>query len=277
MNVSIPGVPAVLSRERWQAVQRAMVMRPSEQPQEKRVYPLTGRMVAPCGQAYQGMRRGDTGQVQYRDSGKIWRGVADWKPCTCARQDAPTIEARVFAEVAKLLSDPDRLQALAAEYLGSTGSAEDQEAELGKLDTAITSMRQRMANALAMHIKAGTDMAIFEAAMNQLNGELEALEKRRDDIARYLSETADRQEAMTSIGGLAARVAGRLDSFSLTEWKELLELLNVRIEVLDASKAPAIRITGTVTDTGFGTARDPGTDTALSRCSPYWSQVEDYG
>ena len=82
------------------------------------------------------------------------------------------------------------------------------------------------------------------------------------------SQPADRQEQMTSLGGLAARVAGRLDSFTQIEWKELLELLNVRIEVLDASKAPAIRITGTVTDTGFGTARDVGTDTRLSRCSP---------
>src|SRR6185312_12225854 len=98
--------PAVLSRERWDAVQRAMVMRPSERTQEKRTYPLTGRMVAPCGQPYQGMRRGDTGQVQYRDSGKIWRGVPGWKPCDCARLDAPVMEGRVWAEVCKLLSDP---------------------------------------------------------------------------------------------------------------------------------------------------------------------------
>ena len=276
-RVEIPGVPAVLPRERWDAVQRAMVMRPSERSQEKRVYPLTGRMVAPCGQVYQGMRRGDTGQVQYRDSGKIWRGVPAWKPCDCARLDAPTMERRVWAEVCKLLSDPDRLQALAADYLGSTGSAGDQEAELARLDTATASMRHRMASAMAMHIKAGTDMTIFEAAMEQLNGELGALEKRRDDIARYLAETEERQEQMASLGGIAARVAGRLDSMTLEDQKEVLGLLNVRVEVLDNSKAPAIRIAGTVTDIGLCGTRDVAPGAPLSRCSPYWSQVEDYG
>jgi DNA invertase Pin-like site-specific DNA recombinase len=269
--VIIPDVPAVLTRERWQAVQRAMVMRPSEPSQGKRVYPLTGRMVAPCGQAYQGMRRGDTGQVQYRDSGKIWRGSPDWKPCSCARLDAPTIEERVFAEVKALLSSPARLEALAASYLGSAGSADEQQAELAKLDRDIERLRDRITTQLAALIRAGIDPDQVASAIAQLNDEASALEKRRDDIARYLDETADRQEQMTSLGGLSARVAGRLDSMSLDEQKELLDLLNVRIEVLDTSKTPAIRITGTVTAIGC----DLATEERLSRCSPYWSQVED--
>ena len=124
-------------------------------------------------------------------------------------------------------------------------------------------------------VRAGIDPDQVASAIAQLNDEASALEKRRDDIARYLEETADRQEQMTSLGGLSARVAGRLGSMTLTEQKELLDLLNVRIEVLDTSKTPAIRITGTVTDTGFGAAGDVGAEAPLSRCSPYWSQVED--
>jgi hypothetical protein len=55
----------------------------------------------------------------------------------------------------------------------------------------------------------------------------------------------------SSLDGLAARAAGRLGSMTLDEQRETLGLLNVRVEVLDNTKAPALRITGTVADLGL--------------------------
>jgi hypothetical protein len=255
-----------------------MVLRPSEKATDKRTYPLTGRMVAPCGGAFQGGSRSDSagpGAVQYKCSGKVWRGDPDWQRCGCARLNAPEIEARVWAEVSALLSDPGRLEALAAGYLGADGDTASQEAELKKLDRDATALQGRMTNAMATWIKSGSDQSIFDAAMEQLNEELAALTKRRDDIARYLAESEQAREQMTSLGGLAGRVSGRLGSMSLDEQREVLDLLDVRIEVLDSTKSPAIRITGTVVDFALGC--DPGTTPSWSRCSPVWSQVEDYG
>ena len=56
---------------------------------------------------------------------------------------------------------------------------------------------------------------------------------------------------MTSLDGLASRAAGRLGSMTLAEQREVLDLLNVRVEVLDNTKSPALRITGTVADLGL--------------------------
>lgn len=243
-------VPAVLSPERWDAVQRALALRPSAEASERRTYSLTGRMATPCGLTYQGIRRSDSGAVQYKCKGKVWQGSPDWKPCDCARLDAATMERRVWAEVASLLSDPARLQALTADYLATTGDREAQEAELDRLDREVAALRQRMSGAVATHIRAGTDPAVVAAAMEQLNGDLAALSKRRDSIARYLADSEQVHQQMTSLDSLAARAAGRLRSMSPDEQREVLDLLGVRVEVLDNTKAPAIRITGTVADIG---------------------------
>jgi hypothetical protein len=40
---------------------------------------------------------------------------------------------------------------------------------------------------------------------------------------------------------------------TLAEQREVLDLLNVRVEVLDNTKSPALRITGTVADFGATT------------------------
>ena len=101
-------------------------------------------MASPCGLNYQGRLRGDSGTAQLKCKGKVWRGSADWKPCDCAYLDAEEMEQRVWAEVAALLTDPARLRALANDYLAASGNAEDQEAELDRLDRDIATLRQRM-------------------------------------------------------------------------------------------------------------------------------------
>jgi hypothetical protein len=50
--VQIPGVPAVLSPERFAQVQEALGHRHSKLPAAKRTYPLTGRLTSPCGRGY---------------------------------------------------------------------------------------------------------------------------------------------------------------------------------------------------------------------------------
>jgi hypothetical protein len=105
----------------------------------------------------------------------------------------------------------------------------------------------------AAFIKAGVDPGQVAGAVAQIEAEIAAKDKRRADISRYLAETADRREQMTSLDSLASRAAGRLGSMTLAEQREVLDLLNVRVEVLDNTKSPALRITGTVADFGATT------------------------
>jgi hypothetical protein len=71
--------------------------------------------------------------------------------------------------------------------------------------------------------------------MEQLQDELAALRRRRDDMARLISDGEARGE---SLDQLAATAAGRLAGADLALQAEVLGLLDVRVECL----TPAARL-----------------------------------
>jgi hypothetical protein len=116
--VVIPGVPAVLTPERFRAVQSVLAQRRSKPPSAKRTYPLSNRITSACGRQYVGYGQADR-IPRYRCQRTKWKPDPGWQNCNCPRLEAEATEGRVWAEVSALLTDPGRLRALADEYLGS--------------------------------------------------------------------------------------------------------------------------------------------------------------
>jgi DNA invertase Pin-like site-specific DNA recombinase len=256
----IPGVPAVLTSARFGLVQLALKRRAVPRPlAPSRVYPLSVRMISPCGLVYHGVTRNDMGLSQYICQGVKSKQRPGWKSCGCTRLKAAEIEARVWAEVTALLSDPERLRELAQAYLGASGE-EDREAELDALGRQISHLESRLSAGLANGIRAGLDADALATAVAQVEDELAALRMRRDAIARWVAEGRQRHDA---IGRLAATAPERLASMSLAEQAETLALLEVRVEVLDATKTPALRVTGVIGSSGIPSQepRNPGRET----------------
>jgi hypothetical protein len=212
-----------------------------------RTYPLSLRMNSPCGEVYHGVSRNDIGLIQYKCRGTKWQPWPEWEPCGCTRLRAEDIEARVWAEVTALLSDEARLRDLAHAFLGMTGEdGQSREGELVALESAIGTLQDRLSAGVAGYIKAGLDPEAVASAMEQLEDELAALRRRRDDIARLLADGQARSNSLDELGKLAATAAGRLAGADLALQAEVLALRDVRVTVLDRTRTPALRITGTI-------------------------------
>jgi hypothetical protein len=94
--------------------------------------------------------------------------------------------------------------------------------------------------------------------MGLLDAELATLVTRRDDVARFVAEGERVRQQLGTLDALAQRAAGRLDTMSLEERKGVIALLDVRVEVLDKSRRPALRVRGTVADIGLSRNADDG-------------------
>src|SRR5690348_15866811 len=80
--------------------------------------------------------------------------------------------------------------------------------------------------------------------MEQLNAELAALRKRRDETARQAEQAADDKRRTDSLDELASRAAGRLAGMRLAERATVIRLLDVRVTVGDRTRTPKLLITG---------------------------------
>lgn len=248
--VAIPGVPAVLTEARWNAVQVALAVRKTGPKSASRTYPLSGRMASPHGDSYVGTMRSDLGLARYYCRGKKWKPGPEWVICSCRRLEAEAVEAAVWAEVTGLLVDPARLRLLSEQYLGVADSASSEVADLPGLERKIAKLRAGMSTAVATHIKAGTPADVVRSAMEELNGELDALERRRTDMQRWQEAGKEARKHLSSLDALAGRAAQRLDGASLATQAEVLELLGVRVQVTQDRPAIEVSITGTVRDVG---------------------------
>lgn len=248
--VLIPGVPAVLTPERWDLVQLALARDASGPAAARReAWPLSKVMTSPCGRYYVGRYRNDIGLSQYICIGSRWQDEPGWESCGCPRLNADQIESRVWAQVSALLGDGDRLREQAQAYLGLAGrKGESQADELAGLERSVTKLRGSLTRMIADGARAGLDPQALAAATAQLQEELTALEQRRASIARWLAEGTERQRQIDSLEVLAAQARTRLATTSLPQRAELLALLDIRVTVLDSSKAPALEVSGIVSE-----------------------------
>ncbi len=107
--------PGVLSEDEHRALLAATSPGERKAP-ERRAYLLSGRITAPCGKDHGGIYRNDRDTRSYRCDGKRWR--PDTPRCDCGRLDADSTEARVWTAVAGFLGDGERMNRIAADYLG---------------------------------------------------------------------------------------------------------------------------------------------------------------
>jgi hypothetical protein len=124
-----------------------------------------------------------------------------------------------------------------------TGSRRDGPADVeGKAER----LRERLPGAMARLISAGADDATVNGTLERLTTELEALDARAGTIRRLRSDSEAAGAQLDGLGALAATAADRLASLDLRDRAEVLELLDVRVEVLDASRTPPLQVRGVV-------------------------------
>jgi hypothetical protein len=244
--------PAIISAERMAQLQKALDGSAKVR-SGNRVYPLTGRIFGACGVPFNGVYRNDRGhwnhrryECRYNDT--KFNGTD--KRCYCRRVDADWLEATVWAEVSKLLSDPERLLELAQQYLDlRSGELRTEADQIGSLDRRLAEARRKRTNLALAAAATGPD-AVAEA-LAQVNHDIETLEQMREQARAWAQANAERSLLLRDVWRLTETAHERLDNPTPERMREVFAALGIRVQILSEGvrsgrrrTPPDLRVTG---------------------------------
>jgi len=236
-------VPPVIGQERWEALQQAMrVHEPRTEP--NREYPWSGAIYSGCGQVYIGTYRESMGGRCYRCQNKKWVSK-DYEACDCPWLRSDEVDERLWKAVYDRLGDPEAMVELARVQLavqeGRTAGAEGERAELAG---QARRRREALQANLAALMSAGVDPGIIAATAKQEQDAILALERRAEDIARFIADGKVRSDALDQVARLATYMAGRLPQLDPAGQRLVIATLGLTGVLEDpADRNSPIRIT----------------------------------
>lgn len=183
-------------------------------------YPLRVRMTSPCGAQYNGVYRTDRIQRMYRCKAAKWNAAGEPR-CGEPRVQAVVIEARVWSAVVGLLSDPDRFERLAADFV----TMQSQEvgidlSDRGQIDRRLAELTRGIEQTALDHMRAGLAATLVVTAVAELEAERDALLVRRADLDHREQTAAQDAQRLGDLKLLAATATERLAEMSLEELAE---------------------------------------------------------
>ncbi|WP_445151134.1 recombinase family protein [Baekduia sp. Peel2402] len=222
-------IPPVLDPDRHAALLDALGETSTERSPSASYLLSHGRLVGTCGASYHGISRKDRGSRWYRCRSKR---PGPHEKCEDVNVHAGTVEALVWGEVASLLSEPDRLTALADEYLDLEPARDRTETEtVEAIERKLAALGEDRTQRVATALEAGVDAATLRAALSKLDNRARALEAHR---ARLVAAAADREVATTRaerLRDLADSARAALATMGPDERRAVLDLLDVRVTV----------------------------------------------
>ncbi|MER6210913.1 transposase [Streptomyces sp. NPDC001642] len=206
-------------------------------------YPLSQRLFneyTGCNSHHVGMKRTRREGRWYRRKGKAQKYPGD-PMCSCDMVDADAIEAAVWTEVVKLLGDPDRLEAMAAEWVGlAAGGEVNFEDRLADLDRQIGDRERAVTTTVTEYAKAGLPAVAVQAATRALSEELDQLRAMRNEAATWMEETEAAEQRANDLTTLAILARERLVDMTPAEQAEVLALLEVKVTITGPVPRPRV-------------------------------------
>lgn len=245
----------VFTRQEWQALQRAVNRRASWTPSAPQRQMLTGRLFGPCdfGKHYDGVATKSRPNHWYTCAGKRYRSKEQPR-CSCPQIKGPGIDEAVWAELAAMLADPERLERLARQWLELDDDADlnDDAPMTAALRKQEATLERAMTRAKDLYLMAD-DPAEHLATVERLRGELADVRERLEAMASMQTRRADQAQRITDVAALAERAKGRLADASAAMRREVVELLDVRVIVSDivAGRPQVVTIHGVLDPSMF--------------------------
>ena len=214
--------------------------KPKSQPQS---YPLSKRLFnehTGCNSHHVGMARTSRGGRWYRCTGLAAKYAGD-SVCGCKMVDADAMESAVWGEVVNLLGDPDRLRAMAAEWVGMTEDGKVQHADrIADFDRQISDLDKAITTMVKDYAKAGLPASAVAAASAALIEERRQLADLRDEAAQWLEETKATAQRAHDLEALATMARTRLADMAPADQADVLGLLDVRVTITGPVPKPKI-------------------------------------
>jgi hypothetical protein len=222
------------------------------------VHPLSGRLHSPCGSDYGGVRRKDPGLRQYLCHRRKWTATGVPR-CADVRLAADEVEDRVWDAVSALLKDPDKILALAQDYLGlRRGQVAMEHDELAAVWRTISRLVHAQGETLPELLARGLPADQIEAAVSRIAQDLTQAREREAQLERWRADSREQSRIVRSAWDLAETAAARLATMTRGQKSEVIRLLDVLVHVLDGSRSPALRIEGSLCNERLLDAFEPG-------------------
>lgn len=174
--------------------------------------------------------------------------------CSCTQIKGPAIDEPVWAELAAMLADPERLERLARTWLELDDDADlnDDAPMIAALRKQETTLLRAIDRAKDLYLMAD-DPQDHLAAVERLRGELADVRDRIEAMVAMQSNRAEQAQRITDVAALAERARGWLADASAAMRREVVELLDVRVIVSDivAGRPQAITIHGVLDPSMF--------------------------
>ncbi|MFV2118831.1 recombinase family protein [Streptomyces sp. Act-28] len=196
-----------------------------------RIYPVSERVICPCGGRYTGWSPTGKRNPKYRCNKGMHK---------CPLLPAEPLEKYIWSRFQAALGDIDRLKRVAADWIASSEDRDvNYEQRLAELDTKIERQRKAISITRTVAISEALERGLTEAeavgeatrAVRPLNKELAELERLRQEVAEWQTETAETSARSRDLVTLAVSAQQRLGALPLEKQARLFALLDTTVTI----------------------------------------------
>jgi len=194
-------------------------------------YLLPGHLLTPCGRRYHG--RTATGQVAtYSCRHHLSTRVGTPESCGCTNISVAAADAAVWSEVARLLTDPAALAALAAEVTGiGEGPGDTAGARAAEASRVAAEMQERVAAEYQDARDDGFDAVTARLMVRSVRAELQAAQAAMARLARARAAAQRQHVGADLLSHAVSGVQGRITELDLAGKRDVLRALEVQAQV----------------------------------------------
>ncbi len=200
---------------------------------------LSGHLFSQCGHSRYGAARHQYNDLIYRCSNQATAAEGH----TCKRIPGMAVEKVVWDEVAKLLTDPDAVKGLIDEWLGGVPErAESYRARMQEIDIKLNKLRNTRRKKIAVLVASldeddECDLKLIEELKEEIATKEKELREEQERVAGWLEEAEHKEEKAGSMHALIDRVGANIKDLDRVDKKRILELLQVRVQIVGEGKA----------------------------------------
>ena len=220
-------VPAILTPQRFEALQSALKRRSLGPREVRHIYPLTGRVQCRCGGALCGVWRKEYRRRYYACSLKGPQEGEHRCPHFPKQRRADDLERQVWHAVYRALTDPGFLIGLADEYHATREAAAERE------DEQRAALQRRLDGLLAdeVHVMRSRDLApeVAQRALLEIAVERGEVEKALAQLRRWEDRRQARERRHAALRHLATTARARLQDPSLELMAQVFDLLELEV------------------------------------------------
>ncbi|MFI6698492.1 recombinase family protein [Streptomyces sp. NPDC050509] len=227
----IVSLPRVFTKKEVRQLNAALERTARAAREDALVYPLSTKIIGLCGKHYTGSKRASERTV-YLCSGKGAR-LPGAPICDCSQIGAAELEARVWSEVCALLSDPNRLSAMADDWAGmARGSKINYKQRITELKDEIARQDKAISAAVLVAAQEKDAAAAIGKAVVRLKKDRTQVEALLVETQSWQEEAASAAQRATDLQSLAVLAHEHLHEMEPAQQAEVLDLLDVVVTIL---------------------------------------------